>query len=206
MLALCVTFASGVVCSQAADDELTELRRFLATLETLEADFEQEVVNSEGELVELASGTVQLKKPGRFRWNYAEPYERIVVADGERVWVYESDLEQVTVRRLTAGLGETPAALLTGDTSALEQFEFVSAFTADAYNWITLRPKAADSDFAAISLGFGDGMLERLELKDRLGQSTRLLLSGIRRDQPIADEAFVFVVPENADVIGETEL
>ena len=197
----------GAVAPAAASEErLEELRSFLAGLTTLEAEFEQQVLNSDGDVVELASGTVRLKKPGRFRWNYTEPYERVVVADGERVWIYESDLQQVTVRRLTSGLGETPAALLTGDTAALDQFEYVTSFVADGRDWITLRPKAADADFSAISLAFRNDVLDALELQDRLGQSTRLSLINVARDREIGNAEFEFIVPDDADVIGETEL
>lgn len=192
--------------AQAAADPLASLRNYLEGLNTLAAEFEQQVLNGDGELIELATGTVQLKKPGQFRWNYTEPYERVVVADGERVWVYEADLDQVTVRRLDDGLGETPAALLTGDTGALDQFEYVTDFSADQLDWITLRPRAADGDFSAITLGFAAGELQQLELRDRLGQRTQLRLSNIVSDVSIADDAFVFVVPENADVIGENDL
>lgn len=206
MLMLMPSLLAAETGTHSPEDRLADLRTFLDSLNTLEADFEQQVFNSDGEVVELASGAVQLKKPGRFRWNYEEPYERIVLADGERVWVYEADLEQVTVRRLSTELGETPAALLTGDTDALDQFEYVTSFTADELDWITLRPKATDADFSTISLGFDDGMLERLELRDRLGQSTRLYFLRVQWDRPIADEVFDFIVPENADVIGESDL
>lgn len=204
--ALLFCWLSVSASSVSADDRLNELRSYLAGLTTLEADFEQQVLDSDGEVLELASGTVTLKKPGRFRWNYSQPYERVVVADGERVWIYESDLQQVTVRRLTSGLGETPAALLTGDTKALDQFEYVTSFSADGRDWITLRPRAADTDFSGISLAFRDDLLDALEFQDRLGQRTRLSLTNVARDREIGNAEFEFIVPDDADVIGETEL
>ena len=93
---------------------LEQLRVYLGSLQDLRAGFRQDVISPEQEIVESASGTVILSKPGRFRWDYREPYERVIVANGERVWFYESDLEQVTIRRLAVGIGDTPAALLTG--------------------------------------------------------------------------------------------
>ncbi len=103
---------------------MDRLRNFLEHVQTMRAAFRQEVVNGK-QVVEEARGHVALKRPGRFRWDYEQPYQRVVVADGERLWLYEADLAQVTVRPLAAGLGETPAALLTGERDVLERFEYV---------------------------------------------------------------------------------
>jgi outer membrane lipoprotein carrier protein len=193
--------------SASADtDTLEELHAFLAGLETLTADFRQEVVTRDLELVEEARGRVALKKPGRFRWDYTEPFERVIVADGSRLWLYEADLDQVTVRNLDAGLGETPAALLSGDVAALDRFEYQGASTRDGLRWLELKPRSQESDFDSIWLAFDNGNLSQLALEDRLGQTTRIYLSDVEMNANIDDDVFKFEVPDGADIIGENEL
>jgi outer membrane lipoprotein carrier protein len=193
--------------SSSADTGVPEeLHAFLAGLESLTADFRQEVVTRELELVEEARGRVSLKKPGRFRWDYTEPFERVIVADGSRLWLYEADLDQVTVRNLDAGLGETPAALLSGDVDVLDRFEYQGASTRDGLRWLELKPRSQESDFDSIWLAFDSGNLSQLALEDRLGQTTRIYLSDIEMNTDITDDFFKFEIPDGADIIGETEL
>lgn len=185
---------------------LARLQAFLDELDTLIADFTQDVVNRDLELVESASGQVVLQKPGRFRWDYREPFERVIVADGERVWLYEADLDQVTVRRLDEGLGETPAALLTGSVDVLETFEFLGSDTEDDLLWVNLGPRSEAGDFDRIRLGFDGPLLTRLELRDRLGQMTRLAFTAVEQGAVVPETVFTFDVPDGVDVIGEDEL
>jgi len=192
--------------AQAEEPGLVRLRTYLAGLNSLRAKFRQEVINSDLELVEEASGRVTLKKPGRFRWDYTLPFERVIVADGERVWLYEADLQQVTVRRLDAGLGETPAALLTGDAEVLDHFEYLGSSMDDGIEWIQLKPNSAESDFEMISLGFDGDDLVEIGLADRLGQRTRLYLTEVERLEALSDDLFHFTVPDGVDVIGEGDL
>jgi outer membrane lipoprotein carrier protein len=187
-------------------DQLGRLRHYLENVDALHASFRQEVFDHDLQLLEAATGEVTLKKPGRFRWHYIEPYERVIVADGQRVWLYEADLSQVTVRTLDASLGATPAALLTGDVAALEHFEYVGTEIDGTTEWIQLRPRAAESDFESIILGFGADELVEIALLDRLGQRTRIYLTDIERSIDPGDDIFQFVVPEGVDVIGEKEL
>jgi outer membrane lipoprotein carrier protein len=185
---------------------LERLRGYLDDLQALRANFRQEVTNGNLELIEVASGRVVLQKPGRFRWDYLEPFERVIVADGERVWLYEADLQQVTVRTFNAGLGETPAALLTGDTEVLKQFDYLGSRTDEGIDWMRLKPRSAESDFENITLGFDAGNLVQIALADKLGQQTRVYLTQIERPATISGDVFRFEVPEGVDVIGETEL
>ncbi|MDH3510221.1 MAG: outer membrane lipoprotein chaperone LolA [Gammaproteobacteria bacterium] len=185
---------------------LDRLRTYLDQFESLRAKFRQEVVNRDMELVEQASGEVILKKPGRFVWNYEQPFERVIMSDGDKIWLYEADLEQVTVRRLDAGIGETPASLLTGTADVLDHFEYVDASAVEGLELIQLRPRSAESDFESIILGFDGDMLVQIALLDRLAQRTRLYLTEIERPTSVRAEDFVFVIPEGVDVIGETEL
>lgn len=205
-LALWLILVLPLPASGAADPGLTRLQGFLDDLDTLTAEFTQDVVNRDLELVESASGRVALQKPGRFRWDYQEPFERVIVADGERVWLYEADLEQVTVRLLGEGIGETPAALLTGAVDLLESFEFLGSEEHDELLWVDLGPRSATSDFDNIRLGFAERQLTRLELRDRLGQTTRLVFGSIEQGAELPAAVFTFDVPDGVDVIGEDEL
>jgi len=190
----------------AGDDGLAALRAYLDGLDTFSAAFRQQVVSRDLEPIEDARGRVVLKKPGRFRWDYAEPYERVISADGERVWLYEADLEQVTVRRLDAGLGETPAALLTGTADVLDHFHYRGSMIADDVRWLRLEPEAAESDFAAIELGFVGDDLQGILLMDRLGQKTKIDFDDVDTETAVDDDLFRFEPPPGVDVIDENEL
>ena len=205
-LALLLIHLFTPVLAGTTDPGLARLQNFLDELDTLQADFTQDVVNRDLELVESAVGQVVLQKPGRFRWDYREPFERVIVADGERVWLYEADLDQVTVRRLDEGLGETPAALLTGAVDVLERFEFLGSDNQEEILWVQLGPRSEAGDFDSIRLGFDGPLLTRLELRDRLGQTTRLAFSAVEREAVVPDSVFTFAVPDGVDVIGEDEL
>ncbi len=186
--------------------ELQQLQDYLGAIQDLRADFQQEVIGPDQEVIESASGSVALSKPGRFRWDYREPYERVIVADGERIWLYEADLEQVTIRRLASGLGDTPAALLTGDNKALEQFKLLGTRSVDGIDWLQLAPVSPEADFLTVDIGFVAGELQRIEFVDRLGQRTRIVLSAIDHSPQLEDSEFHFEIPAGVDVIGEDEM
>lgn len=187
----------------AAPDGMARLEAFLEGTRSMRAGFRQEVVDGEQQVVERAAGTLLLKRPGRFRWDYRTPYERVLVADGQRLWLYEADLQQVTVRPLTDTLGETPAALLTGDRKVLDRFERVSTWSGEKLAWVKLRPRAQDADFSSVAVAFAGERPAELVLEDRLGQQTHVYFTDVRLNAPVEDEAFVFKVPPGADVIRE---
>ena len=187
-------------------DGIARLRSFLQDITTLRAAFSQVVVNRDQAIIESATGRVALARPGRFRWDYLEPFKRVIVADGRRVWLYEADLDQVTVRRLDAGLGSTPAALLTGTLDVLDEFDLSDVEGPDGLTWVQLEPRDPAADFENIRLGFDGADLMALILADRLGQTTRLEFSGIERNPKLDPELFEFEPPPGADVIGESEL
>jgi outer membrane lipoprotein carrier protein len=188
------------------DDPAQLLRTYLNELSTWRADFRQEVISRDNESIEKAQGRVVLKKPGRFRWDYVEPFERVITADGERVWLYEADLEQVTIRRIDEGLGATPAALLTGAEDILTHFELVEVRAEDAIQWLRLDSRSQNSDFSGIDLAFADGQLVQIYLTDRLGQQTRIFFSNIEKDVVVADDFFRFDIPNGVDVIDEDDI
>jgi outer membrane lipoprotein carrier protein len=200
---------SALLPAQAADPSgvaMERLRNFLDRVQSMRANFRQEIVDSAGAVVQASRGTMVLKRPGRCRWDYEEPFQRVVIADGRQLWLYEADLEQVTVRPLTAGLGETPAGLLTGERGMLDRFEYVSSWSGEGISWVRLKPKSADSDFDAVAIGFAGEKPVQLELNDRLGQQTRVTFTDIRLNESIAEKTFHLDVPEGVDVIREGEL
>ena len=182
------------------------LRQFLDSVQVLEGNFRQRVTDSRQEVLEDASGTVVMQRPGRFRWHYRQPFERVIVSDGEKLWLYEADLDQVTVRRLSEGLGDTPAALLTGRESVLEQFRVARSWRDDGLDFVSLVPLSADASFAGVTLGFAGSELRRLLLDDRLGQQTRIDFSGLKTNPVVPPGTFRFEPPAGADVIDDTEL
>ncbi|MDJ0928626.1 MAG: outer membrane lipoprotein chaperone LolA [Gammaproteobacteria bacterium] len=207
--ALVAALLVAAILSPAIADEapgIDRVRAYLENVQTLRAEFTQDVIDRDFEIIESATGQLALSRPGRFRWDYLQPFERVIVADGERLWLYEADLDQVTVRPMDAGLGATPAALLTGGVDILEGFEHLGSETIDDRLWVTLGPRSDTADFASIRLGFDDQELTELVLSDRLGQTTRVRFAAIERDPELAPDLFSFTVPPNADVIGEEDL
>jgi outer membrane lipoprotein carrier protein len=200
-LLFCAVLPAGV--AQAAEDSLARVEAYLGSLKTLAAEFAQVVRNRDGDIVERASGTLSLSRPNRFRWDYREPYQQTIVADGTRLWLYDSDLEQVTVRTLESGLGSTPAMLLSGDGDVRDAFEALAVERKGEWTWSRLRPKQGDSDFEQVGLAFdARGELVAMELRDKLGQATLIEFGAVRRNQPLGGELFRFEPPPGADVIG----
>jgi outer membrane lipoprotein carrier protein len=192
--------------ARAATDALERVEAYLGSLTTLSAEFSQVVRSRDGDIVDRASGTLSLSRPNRFRWDYREPYEQAIVGDGKRLWLYDPDLEQVTVRTLEAGLGSTPAMLLSGGGRVGDAFTAVGTERVGAWTWHRLRPRDADGDFESVSLAFdAKGELAGMELRDKLGQSTMLEFARVRRGAKLDDGLFRFEPPPGADVIGRAE-
>ncbi len=203
---LLLAVAGGAWAATAPEQKAPRLDRFLATVQTFEAAFRQRVTLPDGEVTEDSTGTVVMQRPGRFRWNYTAPFERVIVADGSKLWLYEADLDQVTVRRLTSGLGDTPAALLTGKESVLAKFRVERQWSAEGIAWVRLVPRSDGSDFAAVSLGFQGDTLRRIQLDDRLGQETRIDFSDVKVNRALPEDVFHFTPPAGADVIDDSDL
>ena len=189
--------------SHAADDSLSRVDAYLGALQTLAADFVQVVRDSEGQITNRASGTLTISRPDRFRWDYREPYLQTIVADGKKLWLYDADLEQVTVRSLEQGLGSTPAMLLSGSGKAKDAFVAGPVERRGDWTWCALQPRQRGSDFERVSLAFtARGELAAMELLDKLGQATQIEFSDVRRNGKVDEAAFRFVPPPGADVIG----
>jgi outer membrane lipoprotein carrier protein len=204
-LVLLVVAAQGASAQperDAASRDFATLQAFLDGVQSLTADFKQEVWNADHELLQTESGSLALKRPNRFRWTYVEPTQLIVVADGAKLSIYDVELEQVTVAPFDS-VGTSPAMLLSGDRNVREQFEVVDAYNADGLDWVKLEPLAGGSDFASVLIGFDGTAPKRLELVDGLNEVTRIELDNLDVNPELADDVFNLEVPDGVDVLGE---
>ena len=175
---------------------------FITEITTLQGQFEQSLIDAKGQIVDVTSGTLEIQRPGRFRWTYIEPYEQVLVADGLNVWSYDVDLAQVTVKPQSEALSNTPALLLSGAEDAMEQFVTEGSFVESGTTWVTLTPKNTESGFVRIELGFADQQLSRMAFFDNLEQTTLVDLSNVIVNEPIDQGRFEFRVPDGVDVVG----
>lgn len=201
-----LTLLSPLVAAESdayADEKAKALlERFVSNIQTLQGRFEQSLVDADQQVVEVSSGTLEIQRPGQFRWVYTEPYEQILVADGLNVWSYDVDLAQVTVKPQAEVLSNTPAALLGGSPDALEQFDFIGSFIDRGTVWVRLRPKDKKNGFNKIELGFNDGELSRMLFSDNLEQTTLIALFDVSLNREIDADLFEFNPPDDVDIVG----
>lgn len=202
-LALALILALTGVPAWAQGGSLERFQQFLRTTQSTTADFEQKVYDRNRKLVQESSGRFAFFRPGRFRWTYVTPFTQLIVGDGERVWVYDRDLNQVTVRRIAKALGSTPAALLAGASDIDKAFDLAEGGDRDGLAWVEARPKDRDAGFERIRLGMSVAGIEAMELVDNFGQTTLLRFSKLVRNPQIDPETFRFTPPKGADVLGE---
>jgi outer membrane lipoprotein carrier protein len=202
MLVAAAMFAMPQIARASSLDRFAE---FIATTLTASGEFEQRVFDRNKRLVQESRGMLSFSRPGRFRWTYVKPYAQLIVGDGVRVWIYDEDLNQVTIKKLDQALGSTPAALLAGNNEAVKAFKLADRGLRDGLEWLDATPRDKDSSFTRISLGFGFSGLETMELIDSFGQVTLLRFSAFRRNGPIDAAMFRFSPPKGADVIGDSK-
>jgi len=176
---------------------------FVNNVQTMSGRFEQQLVDADDIVIDRSSGTIEIQKPGRFRWTYLEPYEQILVADGLNVWSYDVDLEQVTVKAQAKVLASTPALLLGGSQNVLDDFEYIGSFEERGTVWVRLRPKTTDNGFTKIELGFDEGKLSRMIFSDNLGQTTLIAFFDLSINESIDAHRFSFSPPDDVDVVGQ---
>ena len=178
------------------------VENFVHNIQTLRGSFEQSLVDADNQLIETSTGTLEIQRPGQFRWSYVEPYEQLLVADGLNVWSYDIDLAQVTVKPQAEVLSNTPALLLGGSSDALDQFDYVGSFRDRGTVWIRLRPKDTENGFNKVELGFNDGELTRMMFFDNLEQTTLIALFDVSLNSDIDAKRFQFEAPEDVDIVG----
>jgi outer membrane lipoprotein carrier protein len=172
-------------------------------LRSLRADFVQEVFDANLRPTETSSGRMVMQRPGRFRWDYDKPFTQVIVADGVRLWHYDKELQQVTVRQMSAALGSTPLALLSGAAPIEDAFSVGAPITRDGLQWYDLRPKDEQAEFRLLRVAFKGDVLRSIELQDAFDQRTRLSFSGLERNVPIDPQLLRFVPPAGVDVVGD---
>ena len=195
--------ALPLVAGLAHAGGVERLKAFIAGAKTAEADFSQTVADKTGRVTQQASGRMAFSRPGKFRWDYTAPYEQVIVGDGVKLWLYDADLEQVTVKSLGDVIAGTPAALLAGDNSIEKYFTLKNAGEAGGLEWLEATPKNKDTTFERIRMGFKGDVLAQMELDDFFGQRTTLKLSRFVRNPTIVPSRFTFTPPKGADVIDE---
>jgi len=181
----------------------TPVQRYFQDLQSLRADFIQRVYDERARVVQSSSGQMVMRKPGQFRWDYRTPAEQIIVADGERLWAYDVDLAQVTVRKLDTALSATPLALLSGAAPIEDTFEVGNVQIRDGLDWYDLTPKQPQPEFRLLRVAFKNQTLVTLELEDGFGQRTRLDFQKLERNPTLDPALLKFTPPPGVDVVGD---
>lgn len=192
----------AVACTPAlAADARAQLQRFVAQVQSATGSFTQQVADDQGQQRQVQQGEFAFQRPGRFRWETLQPYEQLVVSDGQVLRQYDPDLAQVTEKPVDASIGASPAAILFGSGSLEEAFELLPQQDRDGLTWLRAKPRSGDAGFAHIDIGFAEGMPRRLELLDAFGQTTRIGLTNIVANPDLSADAFAFDVPADVDVV-----
>lgn len=183
-------------------DATDTLRGFVSDVKTGQARFTQTVTSSDGAKKKTSSGSFEFARPNRFRFSYTKPFEQTIVADGQKVWIHDADLNQVSSRKLTQALGTTPAALLAGG-SLDKEFDLSAQPSRDGLDWVLATPKTKDSAFQSMRVGFKGTELAAVEIVDGFGQRSLLQFSGWQRNASLDAGRFQFQVPAGADLIEQ---
>ena len=200
---LMLSFGAGSVRAAALD----ALGEFVKATRNGKTTFTQVIVNKAGKISNPASGTFQFQRPGKFRWVYDKPYEQSITGDGEKLWIYDKDLNQVTVRKLGGALGQSPAAILAGSDDLEKNFTLKEAPAKDGLEWLEATPKSKDTTFELVRIGLrrdSSGVsLASMELADSFGQTSVLTFGKLERNSLVNADTFRFVAPKGADVFGD---
>ena len=198
LISLCLMAASAVARADAVDT----LRDFIRDVKTGRAQFTQVVTSPDGLKKKSSSGSFEFARPNRFRFAYAKPFEQLIVGDGQKVWIYDADLNQASSRKFSSALGATPAALLAG--GALDKdFDLAALPARDGLEWAQATPKQKDGAFKSVALGFKGKELAVLDIHDAFGQHSVLTFSQYATGMGFAEDAFRFTPPKGADVIEQ---
>lgn len=193
----------ALVSFAAKADGMTSLKNFYKQTQAVRANFHQLVTDRQGRKVQEVFGEMQLKRPNKFRWDYSKPFEQQIISDGERVWLYDIELAQVTVRPLGKALGSSPAALLAGDSNLEKNFKLKKIMSQDGIDWVSADPNNEDSGFEKILIGFKNDQLQEMQLVDSFGHQTKIVFSKLENNPVINNKLFLFKPPAGVDVVGE---
>jgi len=195
--ALALSFTAHAVGS------IERLKAFAAQTQSARATFTQTVQDKDGATVQTANGKLVFARPGKFRWEYEKPYQQTIVGDGQRLWIYDKDLNQVTVKKMEGALGNSPAALLAGSNDIEQYYNLDAKGTKGGLDWLEAYPRDEDSMFSKVRMGFKGNTLDTMELYDHMGQLTVIRFSKLQRNPKLADSLFTFTPPAGTDVIED---
>jgi outer membrane lipoprotein carrier protein len=192
-----------IFANLAVADGVSSLRDFFNNTSSMRAQFSQVVNDKQGRKEQEVEGTMQLQRPNKFRWDYKKPYEQQIVSDGKQVFLFDADLQQVTIRDLSKALGSSPAAMLAGGEAVEKSFTLKNAIRKDGLTWVLALPKDKDSGFERVLLGFKADELRKMEMVDSFNHITHITFSEVERNPTLQDSTFLFTTPKGADVVGE---
>ncbi len=181
---------------------IDQFKTFLETTRNARGSFAQSVAGKSGRKPQQSTGFFAFSRPGKFRWSYEKPYQQLLVSDGHKLWSFDPDLNQVTVRKLGQALGSSPAGLLAGDTLE-DNFVLKDGGTVDGFEFVEATPKAPDGTFERVRIGFKEKLPRVMEVRDNFGQTTSLLLNQFEVNTALPADVFRFTPPKGADVVGE---
>ncbi len=194
-------FATSAM-SAAHADSVDTLKDFVRDVKSGRASFTQTVTSPDGAKRRSSSGSFEFLRPNHFRFAYAKPFEQLIVADGQKVWIYDADLNQVSVRKFSSALGATPAALLAGG-SLEKDFDLSSQVPKDGLDWALATPKVKDGAFQSVRVGFKGKTLAAVEITDSFGQRSLLQFTQMAANASVPADSFKFTPPAGADVIEQ---
>lgn len=203
MRSLFILLMLSPLVATASDSARSRLESFSNGIQTISGRFEQSVTGANGKRGEVSSGSLALKAPRQFRWQTTVPYEQLIVADGDRVWVYDPDLEQVSVRSQGTEEMHSPLSILTDLSRLDEEFTVSESGERDGLVWLKLVSKAKEPEFSFAEIGFGQQGLEQMRFEDSLGNTTDIGFSAWKREARLPPDAFSFTPPEGVDVVGD---
>jgi outer membrane lipoprotein carrier protein len=200
--ALIATLALSGTASAAA---LDQFKTFISGTKAARGEFTQTQLrkSTTGKAAPVSSGTFVFSRPGKFIWTYQKPYEQLLQADGETMYIYDKDLNQVTTRKLGNALGSSPAAILFGSNDLAQNFSLAEGGTREGLEWLNATPKNKDTTFEQIAIGMKDGAPQAMELKDNFGQTTILKFTSFTRNPQLGPQQFKFDVPKGAEVVNQ---
>ncbi len=191
------------VCQVAWADGVSSLLDFFNNTSSMRAKFHQIVVDKQGRKTQEVDGNMLLQRPNKFRWDYQKPYEQQIVSDGKQVFLFDPELQQVTVRDLSKTIGSSPAAMLAGGENVEKSFTLKNATRKDGLTWVLALPKDKDSGYDRVLLGFKAEKLRKMELYDSFNHVTHITFDDVERNPELQVSNFLFTPPQGVDVVGE---
>ncbi len=187
------------------DDAPDPLNSFLTGLDTLESGFTQTLIGTKGNVLEEAAGVLRMQNPGKFYWGYQSPYVQSIITNGKTLWIYDEDLEQVTIRDVSATINTTPAAILSGSEDLHAHYIVKNLGVIEGINMYELQPRNSENQFHSIHIGFHGDKLFLMVMYDNLGQITRVNFKNPVRNVAVDAGSFEFAVPNNVDIIDDRQ-